>query len=91
MYENNPDGITWRVKQVIAKALETGRESNALPVAARSETVRAKGLAYIDRLGATSKAGSMRAVFTAYTDGQLARPGDGGDRLQPGIGFRLPE
>ena len=69
MYRNNPDGITWRVKQVLAKALETGRESNALPVET-AETVRARGLAYLDRLGATSKAGNMRAVFTAYLDGQ---------------------
>ena len=57
MYRNNPDGITWRVKQVLAKALETGRESNALPVET-AETVRARGLAYLDRLGATSKAGN---------------------------------
>ncbi len=63
------NGITWRVKQVLAKALETGRDSSALPVEA-GETVRAKGLAYIDGLGATSKAGNMRAVFTAYMEGQ---------------------
>lgn len=32
MYRNNPDGITWRVKQVLAKALETAPQSGALPV-----------------------------------------------------------
>jgi hypothetical protein len=69
MYRNNPDGITWRVKQVLAKALETAPQSNALPVET-AETVRAKGFTYIDRLGATSKAEKMRAVFTAYLDGQ---------------------
>jgi len=69
MFRNNPDGITWRVKQVLAKAFETGPESSALPVET-AETVRAKGLAYIDRLGATSKAEKLRAVFTAYMDGQ---------------------
>ena len=69
MYRNNPDGITWRVKQVLARALDTAPESHALPVET-AETVRAKGFAYIDRLGATSKAENMRAVFTAYMDGQ---------------------
>lgn len=69
MYQSNPDGITWRVKQVLAKALETAPESSALPVET-AETVRAKGLAYIDRLGDTSKARNMRAVFSAYIDGK---------------------
>ncbi len=69
MYRNNPDGITWRVKQVLAKAFETAPDSHALPVET-AETVRAKGLAYMDRLGATSKAENMRVVFTAYMDGQ---------------------
>jgi len=69
MYRTNPDGITWRVKQVLAKAVETGRESSVLPVEA-AETVRAKGLAYLDGLGATSKAEKLRAVFAAYLDGQ---------------------
>jgi len=43
MYRTNPDGITWRVKPVLAKALEAGRDSSALPVE-KAETVRAKGL-----------------------------------------------
>ncbi len=67
MYRTNPDGITWRVKQVLARAL-AGGAVEALPQPV--EEVRAEGLAYIDRLGATSKAGHMRAVFTAYMDGQ---------------------
>jgi hypothetical protein len=67
MYQNNPDGITWRVKQVLARALEGGAvEAVPRPV----EEVRAAGLAYIDRLGAAPKARCMRAVFTAYMDGQ---------------------
>ncbi len=74
MYRNNPDGITWRVKQVLAKALETAPQTHALPVET-AETVRAKGFAYIDRLGATSKAEKLRAVFTAYLDGHLLDAG----------------
>jgi integrase len=69
MYRANPDGITWRVKQVLAKALETTPQSHALPVET-AETVRAKGFTYLDRLVVSSKAEKMRAVFTAYMDGQ---------------------
>jgi len=69
MYRNNPDGITWRVKQVLAKALEPAPESSALPVET-AETIRAKGFSYIDGLGGTPRAEKMRAVFTAYMDGQ---------------------
>jgi integrase len=72
MYETNPDGITWRVKQVLAKALDEGNgegEKRPLPPLSSDET-RSRGLAYIDRLGETSKAERMREVFTAYMDGQ---------------------
>ncbi|MCZ7636840.1 MAG: hypothetical protein M5U12_12825 [Verrucomicrobia bacterium] len=67
MYRTNPDGITWRVKQVLARALAGGAvEAVPRPV----EEVRAAGLAHIARLGDTAKAAKMRAVFTAYMDGQ---------------------
>ncbi|GEM_PF-5094776 len=42
MYQNNPDGITWRVKQVLAKAPETAPEPIALPVET-AETAQANG------------------------------------------------
>jgi integrase len=71
MYRNNPDGITWRVKQVLARALERMAidESRVLPAVSPEET-RSRGLAYIDNLGETAKAARMRGVFTAYMDGQ---------------------
>jgi integrase len=71
MYRNNPDGITWRVKQVLARALgpEAVDEGRLLPAVSPDET-RSRGLAYIDSLGDTPKAARMRAVFTAYIDGQ---------------------
>jgi integrase len=71
MYRNNPDGITWRVKQVLARALERTAidEGRALPAVSADEA-RSRGLAYIDTLGATAKAARMREVFTAYMDGQ---------------------
>ncbi len=67
MYRTNADGITWRVKQVLARAL-AGKAVEAVPRPV--EEVRAAGLAYIDRLGATMKAEKMRTGFTAYLDGQ---------------------
>jgi len=71
MYRNNPDGITWRVKQVPARALERAAmdEGRALQAVSADEA-RSRGLAYIDTLGATPKAARMREVFTAYMDGQ---------------------
>ncbi len=72
MYGANPDGITWRVKQVLAKALDRSKgadEKRALQPVSSDET-RSRGLAYIDSLGETSKAARMREVFTAYMDGQ---------------------
>ena len=72
MYTTNPDGITWRVKQVLAKALDQPKaadENRALPALSSGET-RSRVLAYIDSLGETSKAERMREVFTAYVDGQ---------------------
>jgi integrase len=71
MYNNNPDGITWRVKQVLGRAIErlAIADGKALPEVSADEA-RARGLAYIDGLGATAKAERIRAVFTAYMDGQ---------------------
>jgi len=71
MYRNNPDGITWRVKQVLARALAQAAvdEGRLLPAVSPDET-RSRGLAYIDSLGDTPKAARMREIFTAYMDGQ---------------------
>jgi len=70
MYRNNPDGITWRVKQVIARALE-GMVAGDRPLLPDTspEQIRAKGLAYFDGLGESAKTESMRKVFTTYIDG----------------------
>jgi integrase len=69
MYSNNPDGITWRVKQVLARALaQTAVDEGRLLPAASPDETRSRGLAYIDSLGDTPKAARMREVFTAYMD-----------------------
>ncbi|HOW67422.1 MAG TPA: site-specific integrase [Candidatus Paceibacterota bacterium] len=70
MYTTNPDGITWRVKQVLAKALKSPTGPNTPEPSVSTDEVRTKGLAYIKGLGETSKAENMRVVFTAYVDGQ---------------------
>ena len=72
MYRSNPDGITWRVKQVLARALESmlPTASHALPPAASSpEEVRAQVEAYLTRLGKSPRVPRMRQVFDAYAAG----------------------
>jgi integrase len=71
MYRTNPDGITWRVKQILARALgpKAVDEGGLLPAVSPDEA-RSRGLAYIDSLGDTPKAGRMREVFAAYMDGR---------------------
>ena len=71
MYRNNPDGITWRVKQVIARALEsmdaTARKS--LPPASPQTDVRSAVDAYLVCLGNSKRASKIRAAFEAYAGG----------------------
>jgi integrase len=70
MYQGNPDGITWRVKQVIARALDSLAAANRplLPAASPDE-IEARVAAHIDGLGESSKASKMRAVFATYSTG----------------------
>jgi hypothetical protein len=68
MYKENPDGITWRVKKVLSAALTEDDQDEGLPELPLEDT-RKKGHAYLDQLGATSKAGKMRAAFDLYLDG----------------------
>jgi integrase len=71
MYRTNPDGITWRVKQVLARALgpKAVDQGVVLPAVSPDEA-RSRGLAYIDSLGDTPKATRMREVFIAYMAGR---------------------
>ncbi|MBX3744130.1 MAG: tyrosine-type recombinase/integrase [Verrucomicrobiae bacterium] len=71
MYQNNPDGITWRVKQVIARALESMAKPDApaLPPPASAEEVRTRVDAYLTKLGESKRAVRLRAVFDAYAAG----------------------
>jgi integrase len=71
MYQSNPDGITWRVKQVIARALESMPKPGtpALPPPASPEEVRTRVDTYLTKLGESKRAARLRAVFDAYAGG----------------------
>lgn len=73
MYLENPDGITWRVKKILAVGLgepvvEAG-ETKSLPELSTEET-RKRGEAYIATLPEGDKHARMAAVFKFYMDGQ---------------------
>jgi integrase len=75
MYLENPDGITWRVKKVLALALscraENGREkAEVLLPAISDEEARCRGHVYIAGIGNPEKRERMKIVFDAYMDGK---------------------
>jgi integrase len=67
MYESNPDGITWRVKQVLARALEPAEALSEDPTP--KDQALAKGRAFLDRLAPSKRTEKQRAVFEAYVGG----------------------
>jgi hypothetical protein len=91
MYQNNPDGITWRVKQVIARALESWsrRDSGAAAATvARGGPGPGRGLPD----GSGNRTGAeMRPVFDAYAGGASLGEVMASTGLQPGNGVELPQ
>ena len=70
MYTENPDGMTWRVKKVLAVALGAVKPSaDALPEVSEAEAKR-RGHEFIAGLPDSEKKGRMLAVFDAYMDGK---------------------
>jgi len=73
MYLENPDGITWRAKKVLAMALNESPEgengTKALPEVSDEET-RRRGLEYISKVGNPEKRERMQRVFELYMDGK---------------------
>jgi len=71
MYEKNPDGITWRVKQVLAAAFRrhAAEVGTALPEVPADE-VRRRGLAYLETLDGSKRHRHMREIFALYTAGK---------------------
>lgn len=70
MYVDNPDGITWRVKKVLAVALGgVEAATDALPEVSGDEA-RRRGNEFVARLPESDKKQRMLAVFNAYMDGK---------------------
>jgi integrase len=70
MYRSNPDGISVRVKQVLARAFEQNDAAEGRLLAPpTAEEVRGKCLIYMAGLGDTTKANRMRVVLGQYLDG----------------------
>ena len=72
MYSENPDGITWRVKKILAVALGEpvveAEDTTGLPTLSTEET-RKRGEAYIATLPEVEKRPRLTAVFKLYMDG----------------------
>ena len=73
MYLENPDGITMRVKKVLAVALGADqgdeKDENALPVVSCDEA-RERGREYISKLPNGAKKERMKAIFDLYMTGK---------------------
>ncbi len=69
MYRGNPDGITWRVKQVLARALEVKTFADPLPSRSNPVEIRTKVEAHLTSLGISPRAAKIRAVFDSYANG----------------------
>ncbi len=73
MYLENPDGITWRVKKVLALALrEDGddpEDADTLPEVSAEELLR-RGHEYIATLPDSPKREHMKTVFDLYASGK---------------------
>ena len=75
MYLENPDGITWRVKKVLAVGLGesatdgSSKGADALPEVSDTEA-RARGEKYIAKLPEGEKRDRMATVFKLYMEGQ---------------------
>jgi len=71
MYQRNPDGITWRVKQIVAAALVAkDRAAGKLPPAPAPAEVQAKAGLYLASLPPGKRTTRLREVFRRYMDGQ---------------------
>lgn len=71
MYQSNPDGITWRVKQIVAEALAAkARAEGKLPPVAAPEEVRTKANQYLAALPPGGRTAKMREVLNRYLEGR---------------------
>jgi len=74
MYLENPDGITWRVKKILATALDGAQPACKVEhPRPDEETVRKLGAEYIARLDEGEKKERMAKVFDLYMGGKGIR------------------
>ena len=87
MYSENPDGITWRVKKILAVALGEpvveAEDTTGLPTLSTEET-RKRGEAYIATLPEVEKRARLTAVFKLYMDGGNIAAGRAGAKVSKG-------
>jgi integrase len=73
MYLENPDGITWRVKKILAvvlgEAVADGDETKTLPEVSNLEAQK-RGEEFIAKLPEGEKRSRMAAVFKLYMEGK---------------------
>lgn len=76
MYLENPDGITWRVKKVLATALgakpKNQLESKALPEVTTTEALR-RGMEFLAKVNNPKKRQRMANVFMLYMEGKKSK------------------
>lgn len=73
MYQANPDGITWRVKKILAAAFRKDEDKGKLLPELPPDATRQKGHAYLATLNESTKSQRMKAVFDAYMIGTSGR------------------
>jgi integrase len=70
MYLTNADGITWRVKKILAVALGGKETKSNVPPALPAEEVKERGNSYIASLPDGQKKDRMKTVFDHYAGGK---------------------
>lgn len=71
MYQENPDGITWRVKRVLADVFQQPQENIGSQLS--PEDIRKKVSSYLAKLDETPKSTRMRKVIADYLAGMPSK------------------
>jgi hypothetical protein len=87
MYANNPDGITWRVKQVLAKALGRGPSTRTAATGRLTGRGSLSGPGLYRQPGRHAKGGEDARGLHGLHGRPDPRRSDGGNGGKPGVGF----
>lgn len=72
MLEENPDGLSWRFKKIVAQALTATAPALPPPIADAAE-LKTEGLFAINALPEGKRRNRIRDTFTRYCDGESVR------------------